>query len=65
MLIAKNLWEKDQMRKLTNVADCEAQIARCTHGAEAAPTIPKKAEWFRKLEFLRKLRHQLIGGRGL
>ena len=65
MIKANNLWEADALRKHQTVADVEAQLARVRHGLEVAPTVPKKTEWQRKLNFLTRLREQLARGRGL
>jgi hypothetical protein len=58
-MIARNLWEADQLRRLTTVALVDAELARCTRGAAAAPTPAKYNEWQRKLAFLRRLKIHL------
>lgn len=58
-LIAQNLWEKDQMRKLTTVAAVDQQIDRCLRGEAAAPSDAKMREWGRKLKFLARLKEKV------
>lgn len=61
-IIANNLWERDQMRKLTTPELVQQQIERCEQGVKAAPSIAKVNEWRRKLSFLNRLKFELRKG---
>lgn len=41
------------------VSAVDAQIDRCVAGTNAAPTIPKKKEWQRKIKFLVQLKEHV------
>lgn len=58
-LIAQNLWEKDQMRKLTTVAAVDVQIERCEQGEFASPTKSVEMTWRKKLVFLARLKEMV------
>lgn len=58
-MTATNLWEADQLRKLTTVAAVDAQIDRCIRGQAAAPTDAKMREWGKKLAFLARLKEHV------
>lgn len=58
-LIANNLWEQDQLRKLKTPEQVRALIERCELGQRAAPSAHKVKEWGRKLVFLDKLLREL------
>jgi hypothetical protein len=63
-----NLWEADQVRKLTTVLAVDELITRCAYGLESAEKnypVSKAAilGWKRKLSFLAKLKeHVEMGG---
>lgn len=63
LMKTNNLWEADQLRKLTTVFAVDQQMIRCEKGMKAAPSVSKVKEWGRKLLFLTKLKqHVAMGG---
>jgi hypothetical protein len=64
MIIAQNIWQAQAMKKCPTVMDCEAYIARCQYCLDRAHLTDQR-DWRGKLSFLRKLRQQLAGGRGI
>jgi hypothetical protein len=59
MIVANNLWERDQLRKLKTREQVLAQTKRCEQGLQGAPSFGKCKEWGRKLTFLDKLLRQV------
>lgn len=60
-----NLWEADQVRKLTTVAAVDAQTTRCALGLNSAANnypVSKAAVlgWQRKLKFLAQLKEHIV-----
>ena len=65
MLQANNLWEADQLRKITTVPACDDKIALLGEYVGRSGSTAEADGWHDKIVFLKKIRAQLIGGRGL
>jgi len=62
VIVANNLWERDQLRKLNTAEKVRAQIERCERGQKGAPSVANAKDWGRKLVFLDKLLRQVEAG---